>query len=328
MAKEILLYGPMVGSNITDVITAIDGDEDIVIRVNSNGGSPEDTFGLIAKMNEYGGKMTVKVDGRAHSAAAFLLAYAESAEALDVSEFLIHRAAYGSWFEGSEYFTDEIKGNLERINTSLRKALTAKIDVKRFEALKGVKIKDIFSLENRIDVFLTAKEAKQVGLIDKITKITPQKRAEMEQQFHSIAAEYVPQSENKPDKNKDMTLEEFKAKYPEAYNAIYKAGREAGVEQEQERVGAWVEFIDVDAKAVKEGIEGGKEISRKEIVALSRKEFAASKLDDAEDDGADAEDTDTDEPEEKKTAEAKAEEEKTAAFDEEWKNTLGLNEKN
>ena len=276
--KEILLYGAMTGDNIVNAMIAFDSEEDITIRLNSGGGSPEDTFGLIAKMAEFKGKINVKVDGRAHSAAAFFLAYADNTTALDVSEFLIHRAAYGSWFENSQEFTDEIKGNLERVNTSLRKALESKIDVKRFEELKGVKMKEIFSLDGRLDVFLSAKEAKQVGLIDKIVKITPVMRQEIEQYGHQMAAEYIPKTElpktESHIKNQSMTLEEFKAKHPELFAQVVAIG----ATESSDRIGAWMEFADVDIKVVKAGIESGKEITRKEIVALSRAEFAAASL--------------------------------------------------
>ena len=285
MSKEILLYGGMYGSNITSVIEALDeadGDP-VVLRINSDGGSPEDTFGLVAKLAEYSGQITIKVDGRAHSTALFLLAYADRVEALDVSEFLLHRAAYPSYFEASDMFDAERKGNLERINNSLKKALQSKIDVSKFEALKGIKLKAIFSMDARQEVFLSAAEAKQIGLINTISKITPSKRAEIESYGLGIAAKYTPKKAEEEEeqinqKPVKMTLVEIKAKYPEHCAAIAKEG----VTAERDRVGSWMGFADVDIKAVKAGIADGNDISKTQTVELSRKAFATAQLDTTE----------------------------------------------
>jgi ATP-dependent Clp protease, protease subunit len=290
MAKEILLYTSIHEWSSADFIKAVDEvgkSEDIVVRVNTNGGSPEYGFGMIAKLQEHEGDITIKVDGKAYSMGLFMLAYADKVEALDVSEFMIHRASYPEWFETSSYFTDDKKANLKRINASLRKAVENKIDVELFEKVAGITMDDLFAETSRTDIFLTAQQAKRIGLIDKINKITPQKAAEINDATASIAAKYgsiepivveAPNPVEKPKTNKKMTIEELKEKHPAVYASVFNSGKEAGVSAERDRVGAWMTYVDVDAKVVGEGINEGKELTTKIMADLSRKAFSKEAL--------------------------------------------------
>lgn len=288
MPKELLIYGQIADYTSSDFITKmneVEENEDLVIRINTNGGSPEYGWGMAAKFNEFKGNKLVKVDGKAYSTGLFFLAYADNVEALDVSELMIHRAAYPEWIEKSEYFTESMKGNLDRINLSLRKAVEAKIDVSKFEQLKGVKMKDIFSMDNRIDVFLTAKEAKEIGLINNVVKLTPTKKAEISSFMDvQIAAEYKPfkqevvkavkEEEVKPKIENKMDINKLRAEHPELFAQVLKQGADA----ERDRVGAWMAFVDVDAEAVTKGIKDGDVLSATAMAELSRKMFSKDTL--------------------------------------------------
>lgn len=287
MPRELLIYGRIGEYSSSDFINSINEVEetdDLSVRINTNGGEPEYLWGMAAKFNEFKGKKTVKVDGKAYSAGMLFLCYADNVEALDVSEFLVHRAAYPEWYEKSEMFTAEMKGNLERINISLRKAIEAKIDVAKFEQLKGVKMKDIFSMETRLDVFLTAKEAKEIGLVDKIIKLTPTKKAEIASFMDvQIAAEYKPfkqevieakKEEVKPKIENKMNIDKLRAEHPELFTQVLKQGADA----ERDRVGAWMAFVDVDAEAVAKGIKDGETLSATAMAELSRKMFSKDTL--------------------------------------------------
>ena len=303
--KEILLYGALFNDTIVRAIKAMDevsaGNEDeVVVRINSEGGSVEDTWGAIAKFSELNVKKTVKVDGGAHSMGAFFLAYADSVEAADFSRFTLHRAAYSSWIErNEEYFTEDRKAALVAINKSLRKALESRVNSDTFLAVTGVTFNELFSLDNRIDVQLTAAEAKKIGLVDKVVKITPRKRAELNAFADRIAANYAPTTEeNFNQKIHIMTLSELKNSSPEAYAQAVAEG----VAKEKARTEAFLEFVTVDAKGVKAGIEAGLEISSKEMVTFARAEFAAEQLAGATADAATADATET--PEAGETGEA------------------------
>lgn len=286
MAKEVYLYGYMYSQTAMDTMREIEAAKggDLVLRINSDGGDVMGSYGSIAKFQEFEGKKSIKVDGKANSMALFFLTYANSeVEALDVSEFILHRAAYGQWFEKSEYMTAEMWAYLDGVNSKLRTALEAKIDVEKFEKIKGVKLDEVFSNENRIDVVLSAKEAKQIGLIDKIVQITPQRKSEIEAMSMKVAASTMGlkiapieanQEKQTIETNNKMNIEKLKTEHPDVYAQIVALG----VEQEKDRVSAWMVFADVDADAVKAGIESGKFMSAKETAEFGRKTFAKTEV--------------------------------------------------
>jgi ATP-dependent protease ClpP protease subunit len=282
--KTILLYGSIDSYKAREFHAAVSGitdeSEEVLLRINSPGGSPEYGWGMISMFKDLKNPKRILVDGQAHSMGAYFLAYANDVESLDVSEFLIHRAAYPEWIESNpENFDDAMKGNLIRVNQSLEKALRSKIDVAKFEAMKQVRIKDIFSLDSRIDVFLTAKEAKEIGLISKITKLTAEMAADITMFAKAAQSEnkiYIPKAADQaPEKPlnpnpKHMTQAELKAAHPELFADIQKDA----VAQERDRVGAWMAFNDVDPVAVAKGITDGASMSHTMMAELSRKSVA------------------------------------------------------
>ncbi len=317
IVKEILLYDSIYSLTSQQFVTALEEakDEDITVRINCDGGEVECGWAMIAKFAEHKGKKLVKVDAKAHSMGALFLCYADDVECLDVAEFLIHRASYGEWFEKSDYFSESLKGNLERMNKKLQAAFEAKVDAKEFEKLKGVKVKDVFSMDSRIDVFLTAAEAKKIGLVNTITKITPAKRAEIESYAAKIAARYTPKPEEKtaaekeeikPEKQPVMTLEELKSKHPDVYAAAVKAGKDA----EKERIEALLVYNEVDPEAVKKAIEAGTEVGPKMMAEMQMKISAKSSLKTTETEGKEKGDGKTEEV----TAEAEGKEKAKADF--------------
>lgn len=277
MPKEILIYGEIYSESAAQFLKDMDAalQDSVTVRINSPGGSPECTWGMIAKFAEHTGTKLLKVDGKAYSMGGFFCCYADDVEALDVSQFLFHRAAYPSWFENDpEYFDEATRENLININASLQKAFMNKIDVAALQAimdgkpeLNGAKVKDIFSLDTRIDVVLNSTEAKKIGLINRIVKITPAKAAEMKSMLlAAYSIEPAAKAENLKTQN-TMTIEKLKAEHPELYNAIYKAGAKA----EKDRIGACLVFIDVDKKMVIEAIEKDEPLSQKQMAELSLK---------------------------------------------------------
>lgn len=281
--KEILLYDSIFSYTSQLFVTALEEakDQEISVRINCDGGEPECGWGMIAKFSEHIGKKRVKVDGKAYSMAAFFLCYSEEVECLDVTEFLIHRAAYSPWFEKDpNYFTDSLRSNLERINKSLMAAFTAKVDVAKFEALKGVKVKDVFSMDSRIDVFLSAAEAKKIGLVSKVTKITPEKRAEIDAYAQKIAARYTVKTvgigeedtKEKTNENQNptvMTLEEIKSKHPELYAQILAEGVKKGAADEKERIEALLVYNELAPKEIAAAIADGSKVTGKMMAEYS-----------------------------------------------------------
>ncbi len=283
MPKEVLLYGRIDSETATmfhESLQEIEGNDEMMLRINSIGGSPEFGWGIISMWNEIKTPKKIRVDGQAHSTAAFLLCYAEYTESLDVAEFLIHRAAYPSYMENSVEFDDATKGNLMRVNKSIEAAFRAKVDIVKFEALPqmaGKKTKDIFSMDARIDIYLTAKEAKSIGLINKVIPLTPSITAEIKAYAKAASSNvFVPKEttekelQNKPIHKKQMTADQLKSEHPEVFNSIAKSA----VDAERDRVGAWMAFNDIDAVAVAKGITEGKTMSQTDMADFTRKGIA------------------------------------------------------
>ncbi len=257
------------------------GSEDVIIRVNSNGGEVRYGYGMIARISELTGKVTLKNDGDASSMAALMFCYVNDSEALDVSTFTFHRAAYPDWIESNpEYFTEADKVDLARMNKNLRAALEGKIDVEKFAAITKVSIDDLFSMDGRIDVTISAKDAKKIGLINRIITITPQKEAEINAKKLEITAlrsglKIAAKSEDKNINLNTMKKDEIKSTYPAAYAEIVKEAQDAAIEAERDRVGAALTFVDVDPEAVKEIIKTGKAMTQTQMTELTVKKVSA-----------------------------------------------------
>lgn len=290
MAKEILMYDIIYGDTSSKLIESMDNaiDEDIVLRINSDGGAVEDAWGVIAKWSEHQKGKKIKIDGRANSMALFFLAYADNARALDISSFGLHRAGYPQWIEDSDLMTDADWAKLDRINGHLRKALEAKIDVAAFEATTKTTLDEVFSNNGRKEVNLSAIQAKKIGLIDGYTKITPAKRKEINALAMRVAAQYSveapsPKSNQFQGNNKHfnkMDKETLMAEHPALYNQIRSEAMQAGIDQERDRVSSWMEFVSVDAESVKKGIDEGNKLSQKAMAEFSRKAMSAQALND------------------------------------------------
>lgn len=289
MQKEVLIYGYINDYSSTAFIEEINKviDEspkaDIVVRVNSPGGSVEYGWGMIAKFKELSNKKSVKVDGKAHSMGFYFCAYADEVEALDVSEFLLHRAAYPSWIEKDpDYFNEDMRNSLKKMNDNLRKAVEAKINVQLFEEITGQTLDDVFSMEGQLNVRLTAQQAKKIGLVQNIIKITPQKKAEIKALMaEALAFEEGAIAEEKTEIQKPsikMTTEQLKSEHPNVYAQVFELGKTEGQTVERDRVEACLTFIEADPKGVSEAIASGKPLSQKQMAEFSMKVFNSAKL--------------------------------------------------
>lgn len=298
MAKDVLIYGSIDDYYVEDYFEAIkeaeDLNQEVQIRINTPGGDVETGWGMVAKFLELTIPKSVKVDGKAYSMGLFFLCYTEQSSALDVSQFLLHRAAYSEWIESEpRYFTEERKKHLADINKKLRTAFENKVDVAVFEQITGYTLDDVFSMDSRIDVFFSAKDAKKMGLINNIITITPAKKAEIEANMFAIAAKHTEKKDkkqttpiiaptstnsnlnNKP--NKVMTLEEFKASHPE----LYAQAVNAGINQERDRVGSHLAWIEVDAEKAIAGAMSKEPLSSTQIseyTLLATKKAALSAI--------------------------------------------------
>jgi ATP-dependent protease ClpP protease subunit len=267
---EILLYSDIQSWTASDFITQVNqsDDDQLTLRVNCDGGEVMYGWGIIAKFQEFDGVKKVKIDGKARSMAAFLPCYTDDVSALDISSFTFHRAAYPEWAEKD--MSEEMKAELSRVNKHLETALRSKVDVEKFESEAGVTIKELFSMDSRIDVTFNAVQAKKVGLINEIVNITPKKREQITARTLAIAAKFGGKAPlqsteivadksniNQNSKIRKMTIESLKTEHPELFAQAVKVG----VLQEKDRVGAWAVFNGIDPEAVVAGIKSGEAIS-------------------------------------------------------------------
>jgi ATP-dependent protease ClpP protease subunit len=264
MPKEILVYQPIYSYTAEEFISQMEQSkqEDVVIRMNCPGGDVQAGFGMIAKMAEHTKGALIKVDGAAASMGAYMLCYAKDAEGLDISKFLLHRASFGDYTEkNKDLFTDALRQWLDNTNTSLRNALTAKVNEEKFTAITGKTFDQLFSMEGRLDVTLNAEQAKELGLINRIVKLTPEKKQEIK--ALALASVGMAETAELPEpitqtvQTIAMNIQELKAKHPE----VYAEAMNAGVAQERARVQSFMAFINIDPATAAAAIKEGKEVT-------------------------------------------------------------------
>ena len=199
MSKPILLYTSIwaeESEDITNQILEAPENESIEIWMNSPGGSVTSGWAIIAALQNR--ETNITVVGDASSMAFIILLFSDNVTAYDSANFLIHRAA--SWWE-DVMNEDELK-DIENRNKVIRKKLEARIDEEKFEKVTGKTFDDIFDMENRLNVRLTAKDAKKIGLVDKVIKLDVRKRTEIESRyFNDIAALASPNKQNNNNSN-------------------------------------------------------------------------------------------------------------------------------
>jgi ATP-dependent protease ClpP protease subunit len=234
--NEFLLYKAIDTLSAADFIQNIGwiGESQVYsVRMYCPGGDVQAAWGMWAKMNELkakGCRSIVKVDGMAASMGGFLLCAFDEREALEVSQIMIHRAIIAeSDDQGNKIeLTPEDKIFIDQINTNLKSRLLQIVDSKKFKALKGYSIDDLFDVtKNRINCFLTPDEAFEIGLITKIIPLDP---ANSQTIVKAVASLYEVKATAatavKPNINK-MTKDEFLKENPEAAKEMCKEAVEA-----------------------------------------------------------------------------------------------------
>jgi len=235
--NEILLYATLdkdTASMMLNQLSWIGENQVYAIRMYCPGGDVEATWGIPAKMQELKNKgchSIAKVDGLAASMAGVLLCFFDEREALDVSNIMLHRATYGATDQDGNPIepTPEEKQYLSKINADLKAKMSHVIDNKKLKQVKGLTIDDLFDEnKDRVNCWLTAQEAKEIGLI---TKVIPVDANTSKNIAKAVTACYDPAARpkvtatiaGKPLNVTPMTAEEFQKDNPEAYKAIQKA---------------------------------------------------------------------------------------------------------
>lgn len=296
--KPLLLFAPIydsVAEEFVNKMNEVPENEPLDIWVNSPGGRVFAGWSIIGAMQKRTGKKTVTVMGHAASMAVFFALFADEVEALEVSQFMIHRAdGYVDKPEDQEF--------LDRMNKDLRKQMEGRLNIDLFESVTGKTLDQIFDPKQRIDVWIDAKQAKKIGLVDRIKKLSPTEIKAYNEKFVAFAdfeqrspedsqrsevEQQTKENNNTKKTDKKMTKAELKAQFPEVYAEIIQEGNSAGAKAEQIRVKAWLAFLDTDKENVISSIKDGKEFTidtqNEMIVKMQAKMTAKSIEDDSSD---------------------------------------------
>ena len=258
---EIILYFQISSWNIESIVrevNMVEDDKPLTLRLNTPGGNVMDGYALLSRLSDRKGETKIFVDGMAYSMGAYITLYGHETIASEMARFMFHKAAYPSYYEPNEQEQSEVK----RINELLKAKMKAVLkDIPETTEL----IKKVFEADVRNDVYLTAKEAKKIGLIKEIRPLDLRVKAMIEE-AEQLAAQY--NKEITPEENsninlnfKKMTIEQLKAENPALYAEIFEAGAKIGAEKEKDRVGSYLAFMEVNPTAVKAGIASGERMS-------------------------------------------------------------------
>lgn len=344
MAKPLLLYSTIysyIAEAFVEKMNEIESSEDLEVWVNSPGGRVFAGWGMIGPISQRTGKKTAKVFGDASSMALFMLPFFDRVEAIDTARFVLHRA--------DGYVTTEAeKEQLKGINKDLRSKFEKRVNSKKLKEITGFSLNDVFNPDQRIDVTLTAKQAKDIGLIDKIIKLEPTSKEAKALSERFVAFMEFDESDSRGSEKdkleasrgsgennqqqkqnnnnqtpKKMTKEEFKAQNPADYNAILAEGKQgafdAGKLAEKNRVEAFLVYANVDPETVKKEIEAGNDMTPKFMAEMSVKMQSPAYLEALKEDAPDEQSTS------KKEAKAKTEAEKEVeAMSDDLDSDLGI----
>lgn len=280
MEVNLAIYGRIGDESSKSFVDSINGavrfGNDIRVRLSTGGGDVMQGYAMLSVLKEFEGKKSVVVDGKAYSMGAFMCMYVSDVEAYNVSEFMIHRADYPSWFKNSDFFKDSDQKSLDNINDDLKVQMKKRLDADAWKSITGVTIDEVFDGEERVDYFLTAKEAKKVGLISKILTLDSQAKREINGfcKTANIAAMYNEEKKEEKTKTNKMTKEEFKKEDPEAYKDLCDEIRQ----DIQTNIEAWAEYKDVSPESVIEGISTMKAPNAKDFAKFAKMQMQGAQM--------------------------------------------------
>jgi len=215
-------------------------DRELLIVVNSGGGSVFSAAEIYTALKSFNGKVKVQIVGMAASAASVISMAGQHVEMSPVAQLMIHNASTGAWGDYNEM--DATSEFLQKVNQTITNAYRAKTS-KTEEAL--------LQMMNRT-TWMTASEAKENGFIDAIMfeneldavasiehpslvegaipkSVLDQLRQQLKVDPMNSTINSITQNERGSQK---MDLETLKNEHPELVNQIEKAA----VKNERQRI--------------------------------------------------------------------------------------------
>ena len=154
---EIGLWGDITAENIVASLNSANGEQ-IVVRINSAGGSFDEGPAIYSAMRRYSGVLDTEIDGIAQSMAAMLVQAGKTRRMAANAVMMVHGAQYGE--QGSAERMRQTADMMDKFNESLIVAFTSR-------GIPEAKVRTWVT--DGEDHFFTAEEAKAEGLIDEIT---------------------------------------------------------------------------------------------------------------------------------------------------------------
>lgn len=162
------LWGDSISAN--DVKSALSGmTGDVLVRINSAGGSVFDGFAIYNLLREYKGSVTVKIDALAASAASVVAMAGDSIEMADNALFMMHNPWTFALGESKDMIkTAEL---LDKIRDSIVATYKVKTDLSSDEISDMMDQETWLSADEAIEKgFVTSKSSESAEINNKIEK--------------------------------------------------------------------------------------------------------------------------------------------------------------
>lgn len=287
MAKELIFYSDIYNGSVKTAVESlqqIDKDEDVLIRLNSGGGSVTAGFSFLSVLSERTGSVNAVIDGQAASMAAFWLPFFSNVVANDTSTIMFHKAAFSSWYTPSA----EEQAELDKTNKLFEKKMRAKVvDSDEGEEFLG----KLFEKGKRNDITISAAKAKRLGLVSKVKTLKPSAFSGMQmvamvEENSEIVTLKEPVASTQEDKEVIKTSKlnknsmEITPEMQAKIDAAREEGKQEGIvlgkseglkegaEAEQARQADWKCYEKIDPVAVAAGIASGKAVTNQDIAGF------------------------------------------------------------
>lgn len=167
---EVDIYGPIGKSwydddavAASDVLEALKGanGRDVVMHINSEGGSVFDGFAISTLLRDSASHVTAYIDGLCASAASYIAAAADEVIMSDLAWMMIHEASGFVW--GTKADMRKQADVLESIDGTIARAYSVRSDVDAEE----------FARLMQEETWMDAETAKAYGLVDRIAAGLP-----------------------------------------------------------------------------------------------------------------------------------------------------------
>jgi ATP-dependent protease ClpP protease subunit len=302
--------------------------EDSEITWNSFGGSVYAGQKFIDYLNNKENKLSANVTGIAASMGAAILPFFDSIRGAIQSDIMIHSASGGA------------KSTLKNSNEFLYNALAKKIDEVKFKEVTGKELKTVMMAEDdeRVDVWITGKQAGYIGLFDETYDLLDKAASikgeinigELDYQLpENIKSKYGLNTKQNQTNNNDMEVKDVTVDVLQKENkAVYDTIGAAAKTAEISRVAAIMKYAEHDMKKATEIINSGKELSTEDVEYFMEKKFNSEKIDELEEGSEEKLKTaKVTKSEEEKTAEEKEKEAEWEAEQESIRNVTGVETK-